>query len=88
MTPKVSQLTVDVLRRRQAGAIAVSDAEVARAMSFAAGRLKLVLEPGGSVALAAVLAGKAGPISERTAVILSGGNVDLPAYEEILRRPS
>jgi threonine dehydratase len=88
MTPKVSQLTVDVLRHCEARALAVSDAEVARAISFAAGRLKLVLEPGGAVALAALLAGKTGSAGERTALLLSGGNVDLPAYAEILRRPS
>jgi threonine dehydratase len=43
-----------------------------------------VVEPGGAVALAAVLAGKAGPLTERSAVILSGGNVDPLVYAEIV----
>jgi threonine dehydratase len=45
-----------------------------------------VVEPGGAVALAALLAGKAGEVSERTVVVLSGGNVDPLLYADILRR--
>ena len=54
-------------------------------MAFAARHLRLVVEPGGAVALAALLAGKAGAVSGRTAIILSGGNVDPLVYAEILK---
>lgn len=84
MTPLVSPLTLDVLTAREARAVAVSDAEVRQAMIFAARALRLVVEPGGAAALAAVLAGKAGALPERTAVVISGGNVDLPAYAGIV----
>ena len=57
-TPRVSPLTFEVLARRGAEGVAVSEAEVAAAQRFAAERLRLVVEPGGAVALAALLAGK------------------------------
>jgi threonine dehydratase len=79
MTTRVSTLTFDVLSRRDATGVAVSEAETAAAQRWAAERLRLVIEPGGAVALAAVLAGKV-PIEPGTLVILSGGNVDLAGY--------
>jgi threonine dehydratase len=84
-TKKVSPLTFDVLRSVGARGVAVSEAEVARTVAFAAGQLRLVAEPGGAAALAAVLAGKAGEIKEGTVVVISGGNVDPLVYAEILR---
>jgi threonine dehydratase len=54
-------------------------------MAFAARHLSLVAEPGGAVALAALLAGKAGPVSGRTVVVISGGNVDPHLYADILK---
>jgi threonine dehydratase len=54
----------------------VSDDEVRSAISFAFRHLKLVLEPGGAVALAAVLSGKLALEGRTVAVVLSGGNVD------------
>jgi len=54
--------------------LAVSDEELARAVAFAASRLKLVVEPGGAAALAAFLAGK---MEAKTVVlVISGGNAD------------
>lgn len=77
-TTRVSPLTFAVLRARGAIGVAVSEAEVAAAMRFAFERLKLVVEPGGAVALAAVLAGR---IPARgTALVLSGGNVDAARF--------
>lgn len=83
-TRLVSQLTFGALRQQGARGIAVSEAEVAAAMAFAARALRLIVEPGGAVALAAALAGKAGALSERSVVILSGGNVDPLIFAEIL----
>ncbi len=64
-----------VLKRRCRYGLRVSEAEVAAAQRFAFEHLRLVLEPGGAAGLAAVLAGKA-RAEGRTAVVLSGGNVD------------
>ncbi|MEO1044980.1 MAG: pyridoxal-phosphate dependent enzyme [Pseudomonadota bacterium] len=84
-TLRVSPLTFGVLHDRNASGIAVNEAEVEDAMRVAFDRLQLVLEPGGAVALAAVLAGKV-PLTDRTAVTLSGGNVDPAVYAGILAR--
>jgi threonine dehydratase len=71
------ELTFAVNRDRLTGAIAVTDDEVIDAMRTAFRDLGLVAEPGGSVALAAVLTGKY-PLNGRTvAVTLSGSNIDL-----------
>jgi threonine dehydratase len=82
-TQRVSPLTFDVLSRRDATGVAVSEAETAAAQRWAAERLRLVVEPGGAVALAALLAGKVHP-EPGLLVILSGGNVDRAAYAAVL----
>lgn len=84
-TTRVSPLTFDVLSRRGAEAVAVSERETAAAQAWAAEKLRLVVEPGGAVALAALLAGKVG-VAPGTLVILSGGNVDLAAYARAIAR--
>jgi threonine dehydratase len=63
----------------------VSDAEVRRAMRFAFRHLKLVVEPGGAVSLAAVLAGKVRTAGRTTAIVLSGGNVDFELFSSVQR---
>lgn len=78
-----SPLTFDVLSRRDAKGVTVSEAEVRAAQRWAARRLRLVVEPGGSVALAALLAGKVDPTPD-TLVVLSGGNADPEAYAKVL----
>lgn len=83
-TKLVSPLTLGALQESGARGVAVSEAEIGTAVAFAARRLRLVAEPGGAVALAAALAGKAGPFAERTAIVISGGNVDPLLYAEIL----
>ncbi len=82
-TLEVSPLTFEVLARRDAKGLAVSEAEVRTAQRWAANRLKLVLEPGGAAALAAVLAGKV-EMKPGLLVILSGGNADPDAYARVL----
>lgn len=77
LAPTPGELTFEVNRRNLTGAVAVSDDEVIEAMRTAFRDLGLVAEPGGSVALAAVLSGRF-PIRGRTvAVTLSGSNIDL-----------
>ena len=58
--------------------------EGAEGMRFAFRHLKIVLEPGGAVSLAALLAGKIGTKGRTTAMVLSGGNVDPTLYAEII----
>lgn len=82
-TRQVSPLTFDVLSRRDATGVAVSEREVRDAQRWAAAQLRLVIEPGGAVALAALLAGRVAP-EPGTLAILSGGNVDLDAYAAVL----
>jgi threonine dehydratase len=82
-TPRVSPITFNILREAQATALSVSDSETAEAIRFAWERHGLVVEPGGAVALAALLAGKAAPL-EDTVVVLSGGNVDPALHARIV----
>ena len=82
-TREVSPLTFDVLSRRGTTGVAVSEGEVRHAQRWAAAKLRLVLEPGGAAALAALLAGKVAP-EPGLLVILSGGNADPDAYARVL----
>jgi threonine dehydratase len=82
-TPRVSPITFGILQERGAKALSVSDAQVADAMRFAWEKHGLVVEPGGAVGLAALLAGKVEP-GEGTVVLLSGGNVDLALHARII----
>jgi len=77
------QINFAVLKQRCRYGLRVGEAEVAAAQRFAFEELRLVLEPGGAAALAAVLAGKA-PTDGRTAVVLSGGNVDPTQFAALL----
>ncbi len=69
-------LTFEVNKSRVSGGLAVSDEQALEAVAFAWRELKLVVEPGGAVALAAVLSGKIETKGRTIAVILSGGNAD------------
>jgi threonine dehydratase len=77
------KLTFDIMRKLVDAGLVVSDGEVRSAMRFAFRDLKLVVEPGGAAALAAVLAEKIDFEGKTTAVVLSGGNVDVDLYSEI-----
>jgi threonine dehydratase len=84
-SPMPGELTFPILQMNLAGALTVDDGEVAEAMRFAFQELKLVVEPGGAAALAALLAGKAQPRGDgATVIILSGGNVDPDLYARVL----
>lgn len=83
MTPRVSPITFGILRDRNARALSVSDAEVEDAIRFAWEKHGLVVEPGASVGLAAVLARKIESV-DHTVVVLSGGNIDPALHARIL----
>jgi threo-3-hydroxy-L-aspartate ammonia-lyase len=78
------ELTFAVNRRLVESFELVSDEEIVAAMAFAFERLKIVLEPSGASALAALLAGRIHGMPERVGVVLSGGNVGLERFRELL----
>jgi threonine dehydratase len=77
-------ITFEINRRNLAGAVTVSDDAAAAAMRDAAAYLKLVVEPGGVVGLAAIASGAIDVKGKCVAVVLSGGNVDLDLYARIM----
>ncbi len=84
VTPMPGAVTFRINARLLAGGVAVTDAEVADAMRTAFDALRVVVEPGGAVALAAALSGKV-PVEGRTvAVVCSGGNVDPEVFVKVL----
>ncbi|MEM9755646.1 MAG: threonine/serine dehydratase [Pseudomonadota bacterium] len=83
LTPMPGQITFPILARHCGPGLVVSDDAVRAAMRLAFLRLKLVLEPGGAVALAAALSG-AGDLSGTVIVTASGGNVDPAAFAAVL----
>lgn len=82
-TPRVSPITFAILRERGAGALSVTDQEVKEAIRFAWSEHRLVVEPGGAVALAALLSGKVEPV-DGTVAVLSGGNIDPGLHDRIV----
>ncbi len=82
-TPHTYPINFEVLKRRVSKGVAVTTAEVAAAMRLVFEKLHLVVEPGGAVALAAVLAGKV-ELKGVTAVTLSGGNVDMGTFVKLI----
>jgi threonine dehydratase len=84
LAPTPGELTFAINRRLLAGAFAVSDRETAQAMAVAFADFKLVVEPGGAVALAAVLSGKYAIKGKTVAVVASGGNVDRETFARAL----
>ncbi|MBU1325626.1 MAG: threonine/serine dehydratase [Alphaproteobacteria bacterium] len=84
MTDRPGELTFPMNRRLKA-VVTVSDAEVAEAVRVAFRTLKLVVEPGGAVSLAALLAGKVEARDRTTAIVLSGGNVDPGLFADIIQ---
>ncbi|NIB42469.1 threonine/serine dehydratase [Pseudomaricurvus alkylphenolicus] len=84
LTPTPGKLTFEINSNLLTGGVDVTDAEVKSAMLSAFRHFKLVVEPGGAVALSAILSGKI-PIKGRTIIaILSGGNVDMALYSKIM----
>jgi threonine dehydratase len=84
LAPSPGELTFPIMQALLAGGLAVSDQEVLAAMAWAWRELKLVVEPGGAVALAAVLAGRIDCRDRVTAVVISGGNVDPATFSKAL----
>jgi threonine dehydratase len=84
LAPAPGELTFAINQPRLRGGLAASDAEVRAAIAYAARTLKLVVEPGGAVALACLLAGRLDARGRTVALTLSGGNIDDTLLREIL----
>ncbi len=84
MAPQPGNLTFSINRHLLSGGLVVSEKEVRNAVRNAFNRLKLVVEPGGAVALAAVLSGKVQMTGKTAVVVCSGGNIDAELFAEIL----
>ena len=67
--------------------ITVSDAELVETMRFFASRMKLVVEPTGCLAAAAVLQGRIDVRGKRVGILVSGGNIDPARFAELLLDP-
>jgi threonine dehydratase len=87
LAPEPGELTFQVNRERLTGGVAVSDDEARIAMAVAFKYLKLVVEPGGAVALAAAVTGKLDIKDKNVLIVCSGGNADADVYAEALSRP-
>jgi len=87
LTDSPGKLTFDIMQTHVSDGLVVSEDEVKDAMRFAFQELKLVVEPGGAAALAAILSGKIDTKGRVTAVVLSGGNVDADLFASIQTGP-
>jgi threonine dehydratase len=88
LAPCPGELTFALNRHLLAGGLVASDAAVTRAIGFAFRHLKLVVEPGGAVGLAALLGGAFDARGRTVAIVLSGGNVDPAAFAQALGQPA
>ena len=84
LAPEPGTLTLPINSRLLAGGLVVTDGEVRAAMRYAFNVLKLVVEPGGAVALAAALEGRLDIRGRTVGVIISGGNVDPKLFADVL----
>ncbi|HCK83700.1 MAG TPA: hypothetical protein DHW63_04045 [Hyphomonadaceae bacterium] len=84
LVEQMGEITFAIARERFERAVAVSDQAVLRAMKFAFLNLKLVLEPSGAAALAALLEGGLEVRGKSVAIIASGGNVDVETFKRAL----
>jgi threonine dehydratase len=84
MTATPGVITWEINRKLVGEGVAASDAEVGRAVAFAFRELKLVVEPGGAIGLAALLAGKLDVKGRIVVAVLSGGNVDAELFHRLI----
>ena len=86
MTPMPGELTFPINQRYLSGGLTVSEQAVRAAVKFAWQTLKLVVEPGGAVALAALLSEQIEIKGKTVVIVLSGGNIDPELFADIIRQ--
>jgi threonine dehydratase len=86
-TPSLGRVTWPLIREHVADIVTVSETEIVEAMRFYWTRMKLVVEPSGAVALAALLGREAAVAGRRVGIVISGGNVDLAVACALLSEP-
>jgi threo-3-hydroxy-L-aspartate ammonia-lyase len=79
-TRSIGNVTLELIRRYASDVVTVPDAELIRAMGFAAERMKLIVEPTGVLGLAALLSGRIEARGRRVGIVISGGNVDAASF--------
>ena len=84
MAQSPGEMTFSIMSRLVGQGVSATDAEVAKAVAFAFHELKLVVEPGGAIGLAAMLAGKIDVKGKVAVAILSGGNVDADLFGRLI----
>ncbi len=83
-TTYLGRLTFPIIREGVADIVTVTDEELVETMRFFAARMKLVAEPTGCLAAAAVLHGKLDVAGKRVGIVISGGNVDIASYARFI----
>ncbi len=83
-TTAPGEKTFAVMRERVDDMVLVSDAQIVTAMRFAFERMKVVLEPSGACALAALLAGRIDVTGQRVGIVLSGGNIGVQRFVALM----
>ena len=78
------KLTFKTNKKLLAGGLVVTQAETAKAMQTAFEEYKIIVEPGGAVALAAILSGKIDTEGEVVGIVCSGGNIDASTFKDVL----
>jgi threonine dehydratase len=83
-SPMIGELTFEIIRRDVDDILTVSDAQLIEAMRFYAERMKMVVEPTGCLSLAAACHAGLPLQGQRVGVLISGGNIDLKRYAQLL----
>ena len=83
-TAALGQLTFPIIRRDVTDVLTVTDAQLVEAMRFIAARMKIVVEPTGCLGFAAAREMKKSLLGQRVGVLISGGNIDLARFCELL----
>ena len=83
-SPMVGELTFEIIRRQVDDILTVTDEQLVEAMRFYAERMKMVVEPTGCLTLAAACHAGLDLQGRRVGIVISGGNVDLPRYAQLL----